>query len=144
MHLISTVHIKNYRSISDHQFPLSDFTALVGYNNAGKTNILEAVNWLAKKSSLDVSSFGNPSQPIVVTAEISGIDEGVLDALGPAHRTKIEPLVVDGMIVIRRIQTEPGAKAADIKLAIHKCDADGNETWSNPAGIDAGAWFYPG
>lgn len=137
MHLLSSVRIQNYRSIRDHEFPLSEFSALVGYNNAGKTNILEAVNWLAKKSSLDSTCFGNTTEPIIVTATVSGIDEGVLDALGATHRPKIEPLVADGKILIRRTQTEPGAKAADIKLTIRQTDEDGNETWSNPAGIDA-------
>ena len=137
MHLLSSVRIQNYRSIRDHEFPLSDFAALVGYNNAGKTNILKAVNWLAKKSSLDSTCFGNTAEPIIVTATVSGIDEGVLDALGATHRPKIEPLVADGIIVIRRTQAEPGAKTADIKLTIRKNDEDGNETWSNPAGIDA-------
>lgn len=137
MHLLSSVRIQNYRSIRDYEFPLSEFTALVGYNNAGKTSILEAVNWLAKKSSLDSTCFENTTEPIIVTAIVSGIDEGVLDALGATHRPKIEPLVTDGKIVIRRTQTEPGAKAADIKLTIRKTDEDGNEAWSNPAGIDA-------
>ncbi|HAY66506.1 MAG TPA: OLD family endonuclease [Acidimicrobiaceae bacterium] len=144
MHHISSVRIENYRSIRDHKFPLSDFTALVGYNNAGKTSVLQAVNWLIKKNSLPASDFGNPEEPIIVTATISGIDEGVLDSLGQTHRQKVEPIVEDETIVIRRMQNEPGAAASAIKLAIRQIDEEGNETWSNPSGIDqAIAQLFP-
>lgn len=144
MHHISSVHVENYRSIKCHEFPLAQFTALVGYNNAGKTSLLEAVNWLAKKSSLDVKSFGDATKPVVVTATISGIDEAVLEALGQTHRPKIEPLVDNGTIVIRRTQAEPGMKAADIKLTIRTTNESGEETWNNPAGIDAAiGYLFP-
>jgi putative ATP-dependent endonuclease of the OLD family len=43
---IKRVHIQNYRSIKDLEFYPSDICALVGENNAGKTNILCALNLL--------------------------------------------------------------------------------------------------
>jgi ABC-type cobalamin/Fe3+-siderophores transport system ATPase subunit len=145
VHHISSVQIENFRSIKNHEFPLAQFTALVGYNNAGKTNLLEAVNWLVKKSSLDSSMFCDKEQAVTVTAVISGIDEGVLAALGPTHRPKIEPLVTDeGTLIVRRTQGAPGAKAADIKLTIRQTDVEGEEMWSNPAGIDAAiSYLFP-
>ena len=40
---LSRVVIENYRSIARCEFTPSKLTALVGENNAGKTNILRAI-----------------------------------------------------------------------------------------------------
>ena len=37
---LESIRITNLRSIRSETFPLSDFTALVGGNNTGKTSIL--------------------------------------------------------------------------------------------------------
>lgn len=137
MHQISNIKIENFKSIIDGDFPLTPYTALVGYNNAGKTNILNALGWVIKKSSLLASDFFDPQNPIVVTAQISGITASVLDALGDTHRTKIEPCVADGKISIRRTQLNPNARTAEIRFEITAIDDDGNSIWKlNPAGID--------
>ncbi|MEN8738353.1 MAG: AAA family ATPase [Phaeobacter gallaeciensis] len=138
MHQISNVRIKNYRSIVDGTFPLSPYTPLVGYNNAGKTNVLQAVSWFIKKRSLTSSDFHDREAPIVVTATISGINADVLDALGENHRAKIEPLVNDGSLELRRTQLSPSAKVAEIRLEVRKSNEAGELVWEvNPAGIDA-------
>lgn len=41
---ISSIQIKNYRSISDAELSLQDMTVILGKNNEGKSNILMAVN----------------------------------------------------------------------------------------------------
>ncbi|MCW3476264.1 ATP-dependent nuclease [Limobrevibacterium gyesilva] len=43
---ISRVIIRNWRSVKDADFEPADMTILVGANNAGKTNILSAINFL--------------------------------------------------------------------------------------------------
>lgn len=43
---IRRVRIANWRSIKYADFHPSDMTVLVGANNAGKTNILSAINFL--------------------------------------------------------------------------------------------------
>ena len=137
MHHISEIRIKNFKSISDGSFPLSDYTPLVGYNNAGKTNIIRAIAWAIKKSSLTAEDFNRIDQPVVVEATISGVSAEVLDALGDAHRGRIEPLVVDGCIEIRRNQSEPGISVSKIRIEVLK-NEDGESEWIvNPAGIDA-------
>ena len=136
MHRISKVTIENFKSIKEVELSLAAYTPMVGYNNAGKTNILQALSWVIKKTSLQASDFFNPEAPVVVTAEISGIDAGVLDALEQNHRNRIEPLVVDGTIVMRRTQATPGASNSQIRLEI-RGEADGEEQWVvNPSGID--------
>lgn len=136
MHHISEVRIQNFKSISDGLFPLSHYTPLVGYNNAGKTNIIRAVGWIIKRSSLPAEDFHRADQPIIVEAEISGITGEVLDAIGAAHRGRIEPLVVDGRIRIRRTQSAPGQTVAAIRFEVLKQENGQNEWAVNPAGID--------
>ncbi|WP_126283696.1 ATP-dependent nuclease [Burkholderia stagnalis] len=143
MHHISEVVVKNFKSISDGSFPLSHYTPLVGYNNAGKTNIIRAIGWIIRRSSLAEEDFHQVNQPVVVEAEISGVTGEVLDAIGNAHRGRIEPLVVDGLLRIRRTQTMPGQAATAIRLEVLKREDDQDEWVVNPAGIDAaiGALF---
>lgn len=43
---ISRVIIRNWRSVKEADFEPADMTVLVGANNAGKTNILSAINFL--------------------------------------------------------------------------------------------------
>jgi putative ATP-dependent endonuclease of OLD family len=43
---ITRVIIQNWRSVKDADFAPSDMTVLVGANNAGKSNILSAINFL--------------------------------------------------------------------------------------------------
>jgi len=137
MHHISEIRIRNFKSISSGKFALSHFTPLVGYNNAGKTNILRALAWIIRRSSLPVEDFHQQDQPVSVEVEISGITDDVLAAVGAAHRGRIAPLVVDGKLQIRRTQTAPGQAAAAIKFEVLRYQ-DGIADWAdNPAGIDA-------
>ena len=143
MHHISKITIKNYKSIIDADFPLSIYTPLVGYNNAGKTNIMNAISWLIKTSSLLEADYNDPTQPVVVTAEISGITNAVLTAIGETHREKIRPLVIDEKLYIRRTQNLLDTSTNDKKLKI-LIKTDNSEEWGNPAGIDnAIAHLFP-
>ena len=136
MHQISKIRIQNFKSIKDAEFQLSAYTPLVGYNNAGKTNILQALSWVIKKTSLPAADFHDPANPVIVTAEISGIDAAVLDALEQNHRNKIEPLVVDGSIALRRTQGQPDSGVSAIRLEIRQVQEDQEQWVVNPAGID--------
>lgn len=137
VHHISELKIQGFKSISNASFPLSHYTPLVGYNNAGKTNILKAASWVIKKTSLAAEDFHNVNDPITVEAEISGITAEVLDALDAGHRARIEPLILDGKIRIRRSQAAPGQAASSIRFEVWK-EEDGQMVWAfNPTGIDA-------
>lgn len=137
LHHISELKVQGFKSISDATFPLSHYTPLVGYNNAGKTNILRAAGWVIKKTSLNADDFHNVSTAVTVEAEISGITAEVLVALDPVHRSRIEPLIVDGKIRIRRTQATPGQAANSIRFEVCRL-VDGQLDWSfTPTGIDA-------
>ncbi len=140
MQTLSKVSIYNFKScktLEDVEF--ADFTPLVGYNNAGKSNLLSAIQWVLKKSSLPEAAFFDRSKPVAVEAWISGISKGVLESVGDTHRPKIEPFVKDGVIRIRREQATPGASATEVKLKVrdpNKPEGDSSAWEKNPSGID--------
>ena len=133
-HIISKIHIENFKSIKNQEFELSNFTPLVGYNNAGKSNILEAIKWVLRKTSLNSSCFNNQTQQIVVIATIEGISIDILDNIDQSHRARIEPFLQNEILTIKRIQEAPGQTVAQIKLMVLDPISD---IWqNNPTGID--------
>ena len=109
MHHISNIKVKNFRSISEQSFSLSTYTPLVGYNNAGKTNIMRAIEWIINRAILTRDSFNREDKPVIVEAEVSGVTEEILDAIDSTHKKKIEPFVVDGRIQFKRTKTNRGS-----------------------------------
>lgn len=137
-HKLTELKVENFKSIKSEEFDISDYTPMVGYNNAGKTNILESIKWVLQKSTLKISDFNNPELPVVVTAKIDGITEELLENLNQGHRNRIEPFLDQGTISIRRIQPLPTSSAGQIRLEVLNPQAEeGAEEWQpNPAGID--------
>lgn len=137
-HLLSEITITNFKSIRNESFELTAFTPLVGYNNAGKTNILEAIKWLLRKSTLSDSSFNNVAIAVEIEGKISGITEEILDQLPANQRTSIEPYLFTDALQIKRIQPIPNATAAQIKLLVRDPQNIGNQNeWrTNPTGLD--------
>lgn len=82
---ISKIRIQNLRAFEDEEIDLSDYTALVGANGAGKSTILCALNILFREtensttntSDLDKEDFHllDTSKPITVTVTFTGLDE---------------------------------------------------------------------
>ncbi len=137
-HKLTKLKIENYKSIISEEIELSEYTPLVGYNNAGKTNIVEAIKWVLRKSSIKTTDFNNPDNSIVVTTKIEGINNDLLERLNETHRARIEPFLNEESLTIRRIQLVPNASAAQIRLEVYNHNAEENaEPWQpNPAGID--------
>ena len=141
MHTLSEITLNNFRSCDEATFPLSGFTPLVGYNNGGKSNILDSIRWLLKSSALAKKDFYDSEKPVVVSGVISGITEELLNNLIEKHRNRIEPYCTDGILRIRRIQPSPGGSAKNIILEVRNPDIDdqsAENSWDkNPTGIDA-------
>jgi putative ATP-dependent endonuclease of the OLD family len=137
-HILSFVKITNFKSIIDHDFELSSYTPLVGYNNAGKTNILSAIKWLLRKSSLSSDCFHNTQLPVIVEGVISGIDNTLLNSLPQNHRNAIQPFIDNEKLYIKRVQNQPNDSAANIKVYLKDPAAQNgaNEWRTNPTGID--------
>ncbi|NTZ47763.1 DUF2813 domain-containing protein [Lelliottia aquatilis] len=117
---------------------MSPFTPLVGYNNAGKSNILSAVKWLLEKRTLVLEEVFNKEEcPVLVAATIEGIDDDALSLITEENRTKITPYISDGVINVRRIQKRINeAKAADVKFEVFDKNKTPHAWVNNPGGIE--------
>jgi len=131
-HRIKSLNIKNYRSIKDLDIELQSFTPIVGQNNVGKSNILNAIHWFIKPTKLEASDFNDPEQAVEVTGRITGVTEDILNALSGNHRTKIEPYVSGEQISFKRVMPVPGA-ASTAKPQILNPESGSYE--ANPTGI---------
>lgn len=137
-HILSEIHVKNFKSIIDQKFELSEFTPMVGYNNAGKSNILQSIKWLLRKSGLSGTSFYDKNLPIEVEGLITGITQSILNQLISTHSAAIQPYLSHNSLSIKRIQEQPDDAAAKIKLYVKDPSAVGtqNEWRLNPTGLD--------
>lgn len=134
-HYLRSVRISNYRSIALLTANLSPLSPLVGQNNAGKSNLLNAIQWLISPSTIESKDIRNKEEPIIVEAVIEGITEALLkDTLHAKHAERIRPRLVDGCLSIRRRLPPGQVKPKDAMLEIHN---PGTGEWDNPAGIDA-------
>lgn len=133
-HRLSEVVIKNFRSCIDTKLLLSRYTPLIGYNNAGKSNALSAVQWLIRKSTFTEGDFFDSTAPIEVIGVIEGITPNLLNSMPANHRSAINNYITDEKLKIRRVQDNPESKASDIKISVWD---DNNQSWvPNPNGID--------
>ncbi|WP_314442816.1 ATP-dependent nuclease [Massilia timonae] len=134
--LIKDLSIINFRSCKNATVTLSAFTPLVGYNNCGKSNMLSAIQWLLRKSSLDGTDFNDTQKSVEVIGTITGITPDVVDTLDPKQRASIQPYIVAGVLKVRRCQLKPNAKATEILLHVWSM-GEGEGKWvPNPNGID--------
>ena len=111
-----------------------NFTPVVGQNNVGKSNILNAIHWFIKPTKLETGDFNNSGQPIEVTGKVTGVSEDILAALSGTQRTKIEPYVSDNTITFKRVMASAGA-ASQAKPQI--LNPETGEYDDNPTGISA-------
>lgn len=133
-HKISNVEIKNYKSSINSELKLSSFTPLVGYNNAGKSNCLSAIQWLLKKSSLPEKDFFDASQSVEVIATIEGVSQSLLDLMPDRQRSSIETYIQNETLKIRRVQESPSVKVSEIRLSVWNHTEN---AWAvNPTGLD--------
>lgn len=137
-HLLSEFTIRNFKSIQNETFELSEFTPLVGYNNAGKSNILEAIKWLLRKTNLAETDFNDITQPVEMEGEISGITTAILGQLPANQQTSITPFLISESLFIKRVQPTPNAGVANIRLLVKDPANIGtaNEWKANPTGLD--------
>ncbi len=135
---LSEITIANLRSIQRQTFPLSSFTALIGYNNAGKTNILMGIRWLLSHFSLDISYFDNPNEPVEVEGCFDGISEQVLARLGEDKSQAILPFLVTtgptaGRLRVKKLQRVPGENPETVETFVfvpsNKRNGKNNKEW---------------
>ena len=94
MQFVSSITVKNFKSIKSATFRLEKYTPIVGQNNAGKSNSIAALKWLLKKQRLNENDFNDNSKPIEVEGVIDGITDEILGLLGNTHKKKLKNILM--------------------------------------------------
>ncbi|MEZ5537705.1 MAG: ATP-binding protein [Thiolinea sp.] len=134
MHRIAEIKIHNYRSCKEVKVKLEAFTPLVGYNNAGKSNILKCLDVLVRGKGQTISSFYDPTKPIEIIAHLVGLNDNVLSHLAANQKSSLEPYIENGTLDIRFYQEKPGTERNAVTLGIRAPSKSENE-WNNPNGL---------
>lgn len=129
--ILEEVTINNFCSCKHLKIQLTDFNPIIGYNNCGKSNILRAINWLLKKSTLSNSLFFDSNQPVTVEGRISSVN---INLLPINQQNQIARYISNGGLTFRRRQDSPTSTAAQIKIDV-KDPVTGQWT-ANPTGLD--------
>jgi putative ATP-dependent endonuclease of OLD family len=130
---IRQIEIVNFRSIRQEIFLLPAFTALLGKNDVGKSNLLEAIRILLEGSatSVDNEDFYDSESAIEIKAVLEGISL-YLPLCDERNRSKIQDRITEGdLLTIRRIANAPR------KLGGIEIRRPGSDEFEIPTGIDA-------
>lgn len=101
---ISRIRIKNFRSLKETEFMITNFNIFVGQNNCGKTNFFEAIefffNGIGRGGNISELQFKRRVQnEILVEIEFSGAQHGLSQMQNQSNKTKIEKALNDFDIV---------------------------------------------
>lgn len=85
---ISKLSVKNYRNFGEGKFsiPLKPFTAIIGENNIGKSNLIDCIGLVLsqditmfKKRFLDVDDINSKTKETFKKSIVNLIDEEIID-----------------------------------------------------------------
>jgi putative ATP-dependent endonuclease of OLD family len=134
MHRIAEMEIHNYRSCKKTIIKLEAFTPLVGYNNAGKSNILKCIDALVRGKGQVSSNFYDQAKPIEIIALLKGLNEKALEHLSAPQKSSLEPYIENESLSIRFYQENPGTAKNSVTLGI-KSPSKIQDEWNNPNGL---------
>lgn len=124
MHL-ANVTIENFRAHRETALPLPQLGCFIGANNAGKSSVLHAVQYVLEDKKLSAEDFRDSSLPVSVSLRIEGIEEEDLRRVNATHRDRVRDMIRDGVLTIVRTQEVDGkAESKYLKLA------PGDPKWS--------------
>lgn len=114
---LTHVRIKNFRAHSDTELPLSQLGCLIGENNAGKSSVLHAVQYVLEDKKLSAEDFRDPEISVSVELSIEGIEEEDLRRVNETHRDRVRDMLRGGVLTIVRAQEIDGkAESKYLKL----------------------------
>lgn len=130
---IVKVEIRNFRSIKHAKFEPGRFNVLVGRNNHGKSNILEAFEWFySGRGNLNElrSAAADEGDEVVVEIEFGGAEAGVEQISNADNRQKLKNLL-GGSDRLRVRRTSTDAKNRYV------FNAEEEKWQKQPAGADS-------
>lgn len=134
MHRIAEMEIHNYRSCKKTKVKFEAFTPLVGYNNAGKSNILKCLDALVRGKGQAITNFYDPTKAIEIIAHLKGLNDEALNHLAANQKSSLEPYIENGTLDIRFYQEKPGNAKNAVELGI-RSPSKPQDDWSNPNGL---------
>ncbi len=115
---LKRLHIRNLRSVVDTgEFPVGEIAAFIGENNAGKSNILRAVDWLTSAGAGGVKQedFNDPEQAMII--------KGTFDGLTAKETRRWRSYLVDGQLILEkqiRLESHPeDSRKPKVKAEFH-------------------------
>lgn len=128
-----TIH--NYRSIKEiKNLRIEPLQALVGENNAGKSNILRALDCFLSPGAggMDSADLNDPTQPAIIEAEFSGLSAGEKKRLRSY-------LIGDRILLQKKLTPEKDAKSGKTKIEVeyHGYQAEPKEWFLSTTKIEA-------
>lgn len=93
---IKSIKIKNFRSYQEAELDCSSFNILVGRNNHGKSNFIEALEWFytGKSSLTEIKRNGMDADDIVeVEVTFSNVQRGLQEISNETNREKIKNII---------------------------------------------------
>ena len=132
--ILEELSVRNFRSIRDETFVFSHLAILIGKNNTGKSNVLEATRILLEGTAKDVSieDFFDKGCDVEIRGTFSGARH-YLPLCEQRHRTKVEARIdPQDRIVVRRTVGANTGKLSKIEIR------DDSGEFGTPTGIDAG------
>lgn len=123
---LASIRIKNFRAHKDTALRLFQLGCLIGENNAGKSSVLHAIQYVLEDKKLSDEDFRNPNLPVSVELRIEGIDEEDLRRVSETHRDRVREMLRDGVLTIVRTQ-EKGVKAESRYLKLGPKDPSWRE-----------------
>lgn len=109
MHIVE-IEINNFRSIRNAKLNTNGFNILVGQNNHGKTNFLEAIEWFFNGSgdTQDIKRKNSGNEELFVKVVFSGAQEGLSNMKNLKNQATLKSKIGDSDIVT--IICRPGEK----------------------------------
>lgn len=128
------INVRNFRSIRETgDIALDPLQALVGENNAGKSNLLRALHCFLTSGAggMRIADFNDPASPAIIECEFGG--------LSAEERRKVRPYLLGDRIVLRKeLRIEVDAKGKmSVKAEYHGYQAEPREQHLSIAKIEA-------
>lgn len=118
------VTINNFKGLKNIFSPLSEFTCVIGENNAGKSTFIQALFLFIKGTKLSEEDFFDKDEDILISVEIQNIKEKDLELIDQSHREKFKSNILfdeegKGSIKLARrySKTDYSSKLRHVKLA---------------------------
>lgn len=107
--IISNISVSNFKGLKEIDVPLSQFSCIIGENNAGKSSFMQALLLFLKGSKLSPNDdYYDSTQDVLIKVEFSNISDDELEALGEGHRDKLKKYISDGKLILARRYANDG------------------------------------